>query len=286
MNNGYVLHTDPKWLSFHRANHEGTRVLFTRGPSGGLKRLNTGGLLVFNERRSNPHTARGVGVFLGNEQTTLESAWEMHGQAVGLPTREAYLKANRRFLAKPENKGRVTLLIVDSFRSLEPSVALAELGIESTPFAARGWYLTTGEWIAVRERLGVRDLAEVPSISSLEEQFGSASEEGRRVQRTHLRLERDRGVVARAKAQWADANPDLPCELCKVSFVAVYGEHGRDFIEAHHRVPLHSLAAGQTTRTTVEDLAPVCANCHRMLHANGGLGMDRVRVLIERYKTA
>jgi putative restriction endonuclease len=44
----------------------------------------------------------------------------------------------------------------------------------------------------------------------------------------------------------------------------VYGEIGRDFIEAHHTKPVASLEENE--RVTVEDLLAVCSNCHRMLH--------------------
>jgi 5-methylcytosine-specific restriction protein A len=37
------------------------------------------------------------------------------------------------------------------------------------------------------------------------------------------------------------------------------------FIEVHHLLPLHTLKPG--SRTRMHDLAVVCANCHRMIHA-------------------
>jgi 5-methylcytosine-specific restriction protein A len=46
-------------------------------------------------------------------------------------------------------------------------------------------------------------------------------------------------------------------------FERVYGPRGADFIECHHRVPLH--VTGQVT-TRLEDLALICSNCHRMIH--------------------
>ena len=47
-------------------------------------------------------------------------------------------------------------------------------------------------------------------------------------------------------------------------FHATYGEVGRNYIEAHHTKPVSEMKEGEVTR--VEDLAMVCANCHRMLH--------------------
>jgi putative restriction endonuclease len=51
---------------------------------------------------------------------------------------------------------------------------------------------------------------------------------------------------------------------CSVDFEQVYGEIGRDFIEAHHTKLVASLE--ENARVTITDLLPVCSNCHRMLH--------------------
>lgn len=56
----------------------------------------------------------------------------------------------------------------------------------------------------------------------------------------------------------------LKCEVCGFSFFEFYGEHGRNFIEAHHKKPISKLTPG--SRTHINDIALVCANCHRMLH--------------------
>lgn len=86
--------------------------------------------------------------------------------------------------------------------------------------------------------------------------------EGRRRLITHLRIERERAVVDAAKAAWRANDPLLRCEVCGFSAEAVYGT---PYVEAHHRRPLADLR-GETTRTSIEDLACVCANCHRALH--------------------
>ncbi|MFN0215817.1 MAG: HNH endonuclease [Saprospiraceae bacterium] len=52
----------------------------------------------------------------------------------------------------------------------------------------------------------------------------------------------------------------LYCEACGFNFQTVYGQ---DFIECHHKFPI---AASGPRTNTLEDLALVCSNCHRMLH--------------------
>jgi predicted HNH restriction endonuclease len=69
------------------------------------------------------------------------------------------------------------------------------------------------------------------------------------------------------------------CIVCQFDFGKVYGDHGAGFIEMHHLMPI-SLGARSTT---VEDLRPVCANCHRMLHRGKKvLSIEELKVLIKR----
>lgn len=88
--------------------------------------------------------------------------------------------------------------------------------------------------------------------------------EARLKERLHLQRERSPTVVKKAKTKALRERGCLRCEVCGFDFVRVYGDLGDGFIEAHHIVPLSKLAPN--SRTRVEDLALVCANCHRMLH--------------------
>ncbi|WP_300586073.1 HNH endonuclease [Marivita sp.] len=55
------------------------------------------------------------------------------------------------------------------------------------------------------------------------------------------------------------------CSVCDFNFEQMYGEIGKDFIHVHH---LHPMAETTGVRDVnpVDDLAPVCPNCHSMLH--------------------
>jgi hypothetical protein len=61
----------------------------------------------------------------------------------------------------------------------------------------------------------------------------------------------------------------LMCEVpgCGFDFEDTYGARGQGFAEVHHLVPLAS--AEDARETTLEDLAIVCSNCHRMIHRYG-----------------
>jgi len=57
----------------------------------------------------------------------------------------------------------------------------------------------------------------------------------------------------------------IRCKVCSFDFAAVYGAIGEGFIEVHHIEPVSGIAPG-TIIDPAKDLAPVCANCHAMLH--------------------
>ena len=88
--------------------------------------------------------------------------------------------------------------------------------------------------------------------------------EGQTLYRLHKVIERDRKIVKRKKESVLSSNGKIACEACDLIFEEFYGEIGRGFIECHHRTPLAKLKSG--TKTTLESLALVCSNCHRMLH--------------------
>jgi hypothetical protein len=55
------------------------------------------------------------------------------------------------------------------------------------------------------------------------------------------------------------------CQVCGLDFKDSYGAIGDGFIHVHHLVPLASIGKEYVVKP-VEDLRPVCPNCHAMLH--------------------
>ncbi len=56
------------------------------------------------------------------------------------------------------------------------------------------------------------------------------------------------------------------CYVCGFDFFEHYGKLGEGFIEVHHRRPLYLKGDKPQKIDPIKDLAPVCSNCHRMLH--------------------
>jgi 5-methylcytosine-specific restriction protein A len=87
--------------------------------------------------------------------------------------------------------------------------------------------------------------------------------EGGLALRAHLRRERDPKLRRQKMDDTKRQGQPLACEVCGFDFGRMYGPHGLDYIECHHRTPLH--VTGET-RTRLADLALICSNCHRMIH--------------------
>lgn len=84
----------------------------------------------------------------------------------------------------------------------------------------------------------------------------------------------------RALIQAKKANSDYCCEVCKLNFEETYGVIGRGYILAHH---VKALASGPS-KTTLDDIALVCANCHAMIHRkNPSISIEGLRRLVTRH---
>ena len=81
------------------------------------------------------------------------------------------------------------------------------------------------------------------------------------VQRVSVnRYERDPKARAKAIAHYG-----LRCQACRFDFETAYGVLGEGFIHIHHTVPLSKLGKSSVV-DPINDLRPVCPNCHAMLH--------------------
>lgn len=81
--------------------------------------------------------------------------------------------------------------------------------------------------------------------------------------RMHKSIERNQKLVKIVKQK-----QKYKCKVCKFDFQKAYGDLGVEYIEAHHRVPMHVLRErGDTARLDpIKDFWVLCANCHRMVH--------------------
>jgi len=123
--------------------------------------------------------------------------------------------------------------------------------------------------IAARIRQTMQDEDTVHKLYALHEEeadprFAWGVKEGMVLYKLHKFRERSSPIVQEKKARFWKDHRALYCESCRFDFERRYGELGKGYIECHHRLPLAESGEGRLTR--LEDLALVCANCHRMLH--------------------
>jgi 5-methylcytosine-specific restriction protein A len=95
-----------------------------------------------------------------------------------------------------------------------------------------------------------------------EEHTGLLSIEESRRYRMHRGIERNSTTSREVKKA-----KGYRCEACGMLFSDVYGQLGKDFIEAHHLYPLSELSEETVTKFDPQkDFAVLCSNCHRMIH--------------------
>jgi len=61
------------------------------------------------------------------------------------------------------------------------------------------------------------------------------------------------------------AHHGYSCAACGFNFEEVYGSIGERYIHVHHIIPLAEIREEYVIRP-IEDLVPVCANCHGIIH--------------------
>lgn len=71
------------------------------------------------------------------------------------------------------------------------------------------------------------------------------------------------------------------CSVCNFDFEKKYGDLGKGFIHVHHLVPVSDI--GRTYQVDpINDLKPVCPNCHAMLHkTNPPLTIEELKTKIK-----
>lgn len=70
------------------------------------------------------------------------------------------------------------------------------------------------------------------------------------------------------------------CRVCRLNFEEKYGEIGRGYIHVHHIVPIATIGR-QYQVDPINDLVPVCPNCHAMLHRrNPPLSIEELREML------
>ena len=86
--------------------------------------------------------------------------------------------------------------------------------------------------------------------------------EGNPVLISHMIRERDPGLRGKKIADVLARIGHLECEGCKTAHETLHGRKAHGMYDVHHRKPI---SEGQR-ETKLDDLAVLCASCHRLIH--------------------
>jgi len=88
--------------------------------------------------------------------------------------------------------------------------------------------------------------------------------------------ERDPSARQKCIAYWGFA-----CSVCGFDFFRTYGELGRGFIHVHHLKALSEIGK-EYELDPINDLRPICPNCHAMIHRSSpAIAMDEIRKITQ-----
>lgn len=133
-------------------------------------------------------------------------------------------------------------------------------------------------WAKIKEHMGFRTFKKIRLATNtpFETYSGETIEEkaddlfeGKEINILVNRFERDATakslMIDYYNSNEIDQKNGYKCQICGFDFEEAYGDLGRFFIEAHHLVPLSKIKKNHAVNPK-EDLVPLCANCHAMIH--------------------
>jgi 5-methylcytosine-specific restriction protein A len=119
--------------------------------------------------------------------------------------------------------------------------------------------------IKIKEVSDNRKLSnEIYKIENDETSETNSVKEGQVLYKLHKLRERNRKIIEAKKNKVLNEGKKLECEACEFDFGKTYGKLGEGYIECHHLIPLSNFQVNK--ETTLDDLALLCSNCHRMIH--------------------
>lgn len=154
-----------------------------------------------------------------------------------------FMSNHKLYSGKATRCGKPTLLMIDAFSTREAEMLQAAEALE--------------------EGIASGELHRIPQQPDEVDESGASAIEGRLLVRRALARERDPKLRALKIKQVRRRGRPLQCEVCDFDFGRAYGDLGEGYIEVHHVTPLY---VSGTRETKLDDLACVCANCHRMCH--------------------
>ena len=270
--NGYIGITSREWFTYLSTDPGIKEVNFWRKNTNNFNVLQAGEpffFLVKNDRRVRGERAvLGKATYVRYEVLTVAEAWEKYRDGNGDENRESFDSRMIEMFGTNTHTGQIGCIILADFQVFDNPVYLSNTNVKFANSTMSGMGITEEEVTSILEygysdlHSTVKKLSELDYIGVSEDDEGFP--EGKQVLIQHLIRERNPEVIKLAKERFLIKHGKFFCEVCGFDFKENYGEIGEGYIEGHHTKPVSAM--GETDQTMVEDIALVCANCHRMLH--------------------
>lgn len=269
---GYIGVTSREWFTYLSKREQIGEVNFWRKNTNNFKKLSKGDpffFLVKNEKGIKGERAvLGTAIFERFEVRTIEDAWDIYKEGNGDSKKEFFSNRIKNMYGSTNDIVKIGCIVLSNMRMFDIPVFLSELNIDFKNSIVSGKYINAAQALSVLDK-GFSIRANVVTESYNSEYITHTEDtkiflEGKEVLKLHLERERNSQVIRLAKKQYFEKYGKLFCEICDFNFNEVYGNVGAGYIEAHHTKPISEMKKDDITR--IEDIALVCANCHRMIH--------------------
>jgi 5-methylcytosine-specific restriction protein A len=104
------------------------------------------------------------------------------------------------------------------------------------------------------------DSIDIEEENKKEDQEQNKFKEGKSIQVVLNRFERNQKARKECIEYYGSS-----CRVCNMSFNTTYGDIAESYIQVHHRIEISSRSEEYEV-DPINDLIPVCPNCHAMLH--------------------
>lgn len=269
---GYIGVTSREWFTYLSQSNNLEEVNFWRKNTNNFKALKKGESFFFLVKNKKDimgeRAVLGKAIYERFEVLSVNEAWNNYGIRNGDESKDSFTARMNKMFGTDTINSQIGCIILSDFQPFKNAVYLSEVGIEFKNSVVSGKRITETEVNIINE-YGFRTVESVMSKLKEANNIGFTEDdegfpEGKLILKQHLIKERNSEVVKLAKKRFIQKHGKLFCEVCDFDFSIRYGDIGKGYIEGHHTKPVSEMAENEKTK--VEDIAIVCANCHRMLH--------------------
>jgi predicted HNH restriction endonuclease len=255
--------TSPDWIN-HLRDNQISEAIFWKGGTNRFS-LKFNDYFYFVATGAGNRRCYGRGRYKGYQNITPEVAWGSYGhlQMLGVSTEQEFYQMINDTL-QAANLTNIKCILIGEIEWLNDD-QLFEFDADIFARDVRGCKIEFLDEQIDRINFVFPNINHVNDIEIQELlNEGPTFIEGAEILVTHKRYERNTALIRRVKG-----SRDNVCEICNMSFPISYDV---EYIEAHHKIQLSQ--AGMVANHE-NDIALLCANCHRVVHKKMAIDIDK-----------